>query len=71
MSPLIGNVSGMSLLTLFIQFMTVREISTNILVTKLAFKKQVPEFMSAYLEMGIAPLESNLEIHINSLAIFT
>ena len=51
--------------------MTVREISTNILVTKLAFKKQVPEFMSAYLEMGIAPLESNLEIHINSLAIFT
>lgn len=51
--------------------MTVREISINVLVTKLAFKKQVPEFMSAYFEIGIAPLESNLGIYINSLAIFT
>lgn len=44
--------------------MTVREISLNILVTKLPFKKQIPEFMSAYFELGIAPLESNLGIYI-------
>lgn len=54
----------------FIQFMTVRNIRTNILVTKLSFKKWLPEFMNVYhiLEMGIS-LRSNLGIYLKSLAI--
>lgn len=52
--------------------MTVRNIRTNILVTKLSFKKWVPEVMNAYhiLEMGISPLGNNLGIYLKGLAIF-
>lgn len=66
------SFSGVRLGNFSTQFITVRKIRTNILVTKLSFKKWVPEFMNAYhiLEISIVPLESNLGIYLKSLIIF-